>query len=66
MPKTYRERLDELKVGQSILIKEDKRIVWSNNITAMRRDSRKQFTVRTNPDTKEMRVWRLADLTEAK
>lgn len=64
MPKTYREKLDELPIGGNILIKEDKRIVWSNNITAMRRDTKKQFTIRTNPDTKEMRVWRLADTQE--
>jgi hypothetical protein len=59
MPKTYRERLIELEKGDSILIEPNKRHVWANNITAVHRDTESQYTIRTHPDTKEIRVWRL-------
>jgi hypothetical protein len=59
MPKTYRERLDELEKGESLLINNSSRASWANNITAANRDTDKQFTIRTHPDTKEIRVWRL-------
>ena len=65
MPKTCRESLDELEIGGSILIDSDKnynRSVWANAITAVHRDTHKQFTIRTNRETKEVRVWRLNDI----
>ena len=65
MPKTYLEQLEELMIGDSILITEVKRQVWANHISAMHRDTNKQFTIRTNRDNKEIRVWRLKDITTA-
>ncbi len=65
MPKTYMERLNELEVGGSILIETSKktaRTIWSNHITVLHRETNKQFTIRTNRETKEVRVWRLADI----
>lgn len=58
MPKTLRERLDELEIGGNILIDADSRGVWANTITALHRDGHKQFTIRTQPETNEIRVWR--------
>lgn len=60
MPKTYKERLDELEIGGSIAIT-DNRQTWANHISMMHRDTAKQFAIRTNRDTKEMKVWRLED-----
>lgn len=59
MPKTYRERLEELNQGESILIDPAKRGIWSTIKSALHRDSDKHFSIRTDPDTKEKRVWRL-------
>jgi hypothetical protein len=59
MPKTYRERLEELEKNESILINASNRAVWANNISALNRDTCKRFTIRTQPATREIRVWRL-------
>jgi len=61
MPKTYREQLDELEIGESLPIEESKRVAWANTITAMHRDTFKQFTIRTNRVTREVSIWRLDD-----
>jgi hypothetical protein len=59
MPKTYRERLTELGMGSSILIDKATRQVWANNVLAVNRDTDCQYTIRTEPGTNEIRVWRL-------
>lgn len=59
------ERLNDLQVGESILIDSSKktaRTIWSNSITILHRTGNKQFTIRTNRENKEIRVWRLADI----
>ncbi|MDB5144223.1 MAG: hypothetical protein JWQ66_2936 [Mucilaginibacter sp.] len=63
MPKTYKEQLDDLEIGDNILISLDNRQTWANHIWAAHRDTNKQFTIRTNrQEPKETRVWRLPDL----
>lgn len=59
MPKTYRERLTEMKNGDNILIDKSTRQVWANNVLALNRDTESQYTIRTEPGTNEIRVWRL-------
>lgn len=59
MPKTYRERLTEMETGDNILIDRTTRQVWANNVLALNRDTECQYTIRTEPGTNEVRVWRL-------
>lgn len=59
MPKTYKERLDELNVGGSILIDAAKSRVWSTSLSEMHKDTDKRFSLRTDPLTEDKRVWRL-------
>jgi len=61
MPKTYKEELEELGVGESIAIEKDKRQTWSNAIYTAQGKTNKQFCIRTIRATGEIRVWRLAD-----
>jgi hypothetical protein len=57
MPKTYTEQLDELEVGESILIDKSKKPSWQ---TTIGRFNDKVFSIRTSRDEKkEIRVWRL-------
>lgn len=68
MPKTYREQLEALEVGQNILIKEKLRKSWANFISTRfyNNSTGKKFTIRATDhqnevgDTiKEVRIWRL-------
>ena len=59
MPKTMREQLDELRVNGNILIEQSKRWSWGAIMSAFHRDTRKQFTIRKQPGTNEIRIWRL-------
>jgi|GEM_PF-3398808 len=65
MPKTYKQLLDELEVGGSILISKEKRDSWSTNITRMHAATNKQFIIKTSrEEPKETRVWRLSDIVK--
>lgn len=59
MPKTRTEQLDELDVRQGFEIEKSKRASWANFISALHRDSEKQFTIRTDKDSGVLSVWRL-------
>lgn len=59
MPKTRTEQLDELGVKQGFEIEKSKRASWANFISALHRDSDKQFTIRTDKDSGVLSVWRL-------
>jgi hypothetical protein len=63
MPKTYRERLDELNVGGFIdILSVEERNKFS---TTMYRDfhnkagNTKQFTIRTDKETNQKAIWRI-------
>lgn len=59
MPKTRVEQLNELDVRQGFEIEKSKRASWANFISALHRDSDKQFTIRTDKDSGVLSVWRL-------
>lgn len=60
--KTYREQLEELPIGESIPVEDDKKASWSTNITRIHAsaNNKKQFTIRTRGG--ESKVWRLQDI----
>lgn len=62
MPKTYKDCLNELEVGQGVVITSEKRSVWSTVINRLHGRTNKQFAIRTNRENGEIRVWRLADV----
>lgn len=60
MPKTYRERLGSLEKGGSILIDQQTRGVWSNNVSRLHSEIADiLYSIRTDRVTKEIRVWRI-------
>jgi hypothetical protein len=60
MPKKLPERLDELEESGSILITDDERTNWGTAIYRFHKsNSEKQFTIRKDKKTQEIRVWRL-------
>lgn len=59
MPKTRNEQLDELLPRQGFEIEKSKRASWANFISALHRDTDKQFTIRTDKDSGVLSVWRL-------
>jgi hypothetical protein len=60
MPRKLPERLAELEPAESILISQDTRHSWASAITRAHKLSEdRQFTIRTNSDSNEIRVWRL-------
>lgn len=59
MPKTRTEQLEELDLRQGFEIEKSKRASWANFISALHRDTDKQFTIRTDKDSGSLSVWRL-------
>lgn len=60
MPKTYRERLESLEKGGSILIDQQTRGVWSNNVSRLHSENEEVlYSIRTDRINKEIRVWRI-------
>ena len=59
MPKTRLEQLHDLGLREGFEIDNNKRASWANFISAVHRDTEKQFSIRTDKDTKVLSVWRV-------
>lgn len=60
MPLTIHERLDRLNPGESILITSNNRQSWANKVSDFHsKVPLKRLTIRTDPNTGEIRIWRL-------
>lgn len=59
MPKTRTEQLNELEPRQGFEIDKFKRASWANFISALHRDTDKQFSIRTDKDNGTLSVWRV-------
>jgi hypothetical protein len=59
MPKSRRELLEEIHPGEGLPITQTERHSWQSTVTAINKKLGKKFTIRTDPSTKEIRVWKL-------
>lgn len=60
MPLTIHEKLDQLNLGESILISSSNRQSWANKVSDFHsKVKNKRLTIRTDPSNGEIRVWRL-------
>ena len=59
MPKTRTEQLNELEPREGFEIEKAKRASWANFISALHRDTDKQFSIRTDKDSGMLSVWRV-------
>jgi hypothetical protein len=55
MPKTHREQLNELELGGG----KNVRASWASFVSDCHKGSPRRFTLRTDPLTRELRLWRL-------